>query len=434
VAESKTVTATVAGFTLTTTVTFTAGVPSSANSSITASPSSVVANGTSTTTLTVTIRDAQGNVLPNVTVNLSSTGTANAFTPASGTTNGSGVFTATLSSTRAEAKTVTASGSGYSVSTGVTFTAGNPVAANSTLTATPRNVASDGVSTTTLAVVLRDQFNNPVSGQSVSFSATGSNNLWTPSTPSGSTDSTGTFSVRLASTTKETKTVTATTSFFALMTDVTFGCTVLVLGDDQTTHTNNFATALSNAGLVPTVVNNGGINYTGTPAASNFTAVVVMVGNNFETDMPAAGQTAITSANSSGTGVVLMEWAAYHVLNNRWQTLRNLLLFSRTSGVSGNLTFSLESSGHPIWEGVPGTFTTSVAMGANVGNTLINGGQRIAGCSQCSSIGVAVRDSVGRIVQLAHAGNWNNGGTAWTSDANTTRMTVNSVRWAGRCQ
>ena len=94
----------------TTTVAFTAGTTASAaKSSVAASPSSVTANGVATTTVTVTVEDANGNLIPNAAVTLSSTGSGDHFGAASGTTNALGVFTTTLSSTTAASDTITAS-------------------------------------------------------------------------------------------------------------------------------------------------------------------------------------------------------------------------------------------------------------------------------------------------------------------------------------
>ena len=82
--------------------------PSAANSSITASPTTVLADGTSTTTLTVTAKDAAGDLMSGATVTLSATGTGNSFAPVSGVTDANGVFTATLDSSVVENETVQA--------------------------------------------------------------------------------------------------------------------------------------------------------------------------------------------------------------------------------------------------------------------------------------------------------------------------------------
>lgn len=412
--------------------------PDRAASQLSAMPATAVADGAEQVALRLVVKDAQGNAVPDQAVSLSATGTGNTLSPSSGTTDASGVFTATLVSTRAEAKTVTATAGAASLTASVTFTPGAPSGAHSTLVASPSRLALG--SSTTLTVTVLDANNNPVPGVAVSLSASGSSNVFTPSPPEGTTNASGVYSASLTSSTQETKTVTALVhaGAFALTANVTFGCKVLILGDDQTTGTENVSNALQSAGLTPTLVANGSINYAGTPAASDFQAVLVLVGNNYQTDMPLDGQSNVVNANTAGTGVVLLEWAAYHAQNNRWTTLKNLLLLERSNGAQGKLTFTLESPGHPIWAGLPTSFTTVYSLGANIGNTLLNGGVRIAGCTECASTGVVVKDATGRIVQIAHAGNYNtaftNSAATWKNDTNTTQMLVNAVKWAGRCQ
>jgi hypothetical protein len=78
-------------------------------SSATANPASdVVADGTATSTITVTVRDAHGNPVAGRTVQLASTGTNNTLVQPAGTTDASGVATGTIASTLAETKTLTA--------------------------------------------------------------------------------------------------------------------------------------------------------------------------------------------------------------------------------------------------------------------------------------------------------------------------------------
>ena len=78
-----------------------------------ANPGSVTADGVSTTTLTVTVEDAQGNLVPNAAVTLLGSGAGDVFGQTSGTTNAQGVFTTTLSSATAQAAdTITATEGG----------------------------------------------------------------------------------------------------------------------------------------------------------------------------------------------------------------------------------------------------------------------------------------------------------------------------------
>ncbi len=88
-------------------------------------------------------------------------------------------------------------------------TAGSPDSSTSSVTANPTSgVLADSVQTSTITVVVRDQYSNPVSGQSVTLASTGSNNTITQ--PAGATDGTGTTTGTIATTSAETKTITAT--------------------------------------------------------------------------------------------------------------------------------------------------------------------------------------------------------------------------------
>jgi hypothetical protein len=212
------------------------------------------------------------------------------------------------------------------------------------------------------------------------------------------------------------------------------GCnkTALVLADTDAASNTAYQTILQNAGFTVNVIASGSVNYAGNPAATGFGVVIVSPGTTYTTDMPAGGQTAIVTAQAGKTGVVFTEWAAYQVSNARYATLAPLILFPRAGGTTAALQFTLTAANHPLWTGLPNTFTTNVAMGANTGNTLQNGGVQIATCTQCTSLGVAARPSPnGRIVQLAHAAAYN--GAAWYNDANVAKLTANAALWGAGC-
>jgi Big-like domain-containing protein/VCBS repeat protein len=96
--------------------------PDATKSTLAVSKADVTANGTDTTVVTVTVRDAYDNPVPGLTVSLSATGSPNTFSPAaSGNTSGAGVFTASWSSTQSGVKTLTASIVVGTLRTTVTF-------------------------------------------------------------------------------------------------------------------------------------------------------------------------------------------------------------------------------------------------------------------------------------------------------------------------
>ena len=111
-------------------MTFVAGAPSSTTSTLVASPGSVTADGVTTTTLTVTVRDAEGNAVAGQSVTVGANGSGNTFGATSGTTNASGVFTTTLASTKAQVETVTATEGAASETAAVTFVNAGPIVKN----------------------------------------------------------------------------------------------------------------------------------------------------------------------------------------------------------------------------------------------------------------------------------------------------------------
>ena len=117
VAEAKTVSVTVAGVTLTQkpSVTFIHGAPSATTTTLVASPTSVLADGTSTATVVLTVMNTFGNAVPGQAASLLGTGLGNKFTPASGSSNASGLFTSLWTSTVAEPKKAAATVGSFTV-------------------------------------------------------------------------------------------------------------------------------------------------------------------------------------------------------------------------------------------------------------------------------------------------------------------------------
>ena len=163
VAETKTITVTIAGTQINEqpTVTFTGQGVSAANSTAVASPNSgVVADGVSTSTITVTAIDGSGDPLSGKTVTLSVSGSGNILTqPAS--TGANGQTAGTLQSTVSETKTITVTVDGTVINAKptVTFVAGpaTQIAFTSEPVTTPA-----GVTMADVVVQIEDQYSNGV--------------------------------------------------------------------------------------------------------------------------------------------------------------------------------------------------------------------------------------------------------------------------------
>src|SRR5262249_18268459 len=151
----------------------------------------VAANGSSQAAITVTVHDAAGNPVAGQAVSLAASGTMNNLSANQGTTNASGVLTATLASSTAETKTITATIGSIMLTAQVTFVAGG-AGPGSTLMIAPNNVVADGVAAETATVQLYDANNNVLAGTAVSLRASGNGTIINNAT--GTTDANGRFS------------------------------------------------------------------------------------------------------------------------------------------------------------------------------------------------------------------------------------------------
>lgn len=141
--------------------------------------------------------------------------------------------------------------------------------------------------------------------------------------------------------------------------------------------------------MVVTRVSNGAATYTGTPNAANFGVVFIGNGDDWSVDMPATGQTSIYNAATSGpTGVIFTEWSSFAIYpnENRYTILAPLLLAkyggSDSRGVAQTFT-SLVS--HPIWTGLPNSFTTNYATSCSLFASINSQATEIAKCGAYAS-------------------------------------------------
>jgi adhesin/invasin len=125
--------------------------------------------------LTATVHDLFGNPVEGATVTFATASPSATFVqpPA---TDASGVATGSVTSTLAQALTVSAStggGAAFAGTAGVTFVPGAPSAVASTLVPTPASVDADGITSISLLATVKDEFGNAVPGASVTLSASG---------------------------------------------------------------------------------------------------------------------------------------------------------------------------------------------------------------------------------------------------------------------
>ncbi|WP_224368155.1 FG-GAP-like repeat-containing protein [Hyalangium versicolor] len=184
-----------------------AGTPSLLTSTLTVAPASLAADNVAEATITVTVKDSYGNPVPNQSVVLAVSGVNNTLTASSGTSGTDGKFVAKLRSTTAEVKNVDATAASLTLPTAtVTFVAGPVSTLN--LVAVPTQLEANGTDKTTLTATVEDSFGNRVPNVAITFTATGSGNIFNPG--DGNTDANGQRIAGLSSTVTGVKTVTAT--------------------------------------------------------------------------------------------------------------------------------------------------------------------------------------------------------------------------------
>ncbi|MGO8862365.1 MAG: beta strand repeat-containing protein [Acidimicrobiales bacterium] len=208
--DSVTVTQTVA-------VIFTAGVPQVSQSSVQASPSAVPADGTTASTITVTVEDHNGNAVPGVTITLAALSGSSVITPSSGVlTNASGQATFKVTDATAENVLYRATDTTDNLplvgeEVGVTFGTPPPtvpVIADSDIVASSTTVPADGRSSAMVEVILNDDNGLPLSGKEVTLVPMSIHAVVSPAT--ATTDSNGMATFTVTDTTSENVTFTAT--------------------------------------------------------------------------------------------------------------------------------------------------------------------------------------------------------------------------------
>ncbi|ECJ2314670.1 hypothetical protein FNI86_24085, partial [Salmonella enterica subsp. salamae] len=128
--------------------------------------------GTATNAVQAKVTDANGNVVPNATVNFSA-GNGGAITTAAVTTDANGLASTTLTNVTAGVTKVTAAVDGHSQSVDTTFVADSSSATiiNGDLVVTKDNAKADGTATNAVQAKVTDANGNVVPNVTVNFSA-----------------------------------------------------------------------------------------------------------------------------------------------------------------------------------------------------------------------------------------------------------------------
>ena len=401
---SATVSGTVNGSSITdtATVTFTGPGPASgATSQITASPTSIPADGTSTSTITVELRDASGTPLTSGGDNVqlsTSAGTLGAVND-----NGDGTYTTTLtSSSTGGSATVsgTVNGSAITDTAIVTFTGpGPPSGATSQITASPTSIPANGTSTSTITVELRDASNTPLTtgGATVALSTTAG-------TLSGVTDNgNGTYTATLTSpSTTGSATVSGTVNGSAINDTavVTFTAVATRLEFVQQP-TNEQAGASISPAITVRAVDNGGTTITA------FTGnVTIAISSN-----PGGGTLSGTTTVAAVNGVATFGNLSINRTGNGYTlaasatglTGATSAAFSITPGPASPATSQITAAPTSIPANGTSTSTITVQLRDALGNNLTSGGALVALNTTGGNLGAVTNNGDGTYTAILTA-------------------------------
>jgi len=209
---------------------------------VSVSPTSIHADGTSMATVTATVGDSGGNPVVGDSITFSSDGT-NTFGAATGTTDANGLYSTTITSTTTPgtvtitAADATLSGTAKLIQTGPATTV--------TVAASPNPIVADGKSTSTATATVTDANGNPVSGDPVAFSSNDPSDQVSATTPGPSP---GTYTATITS---------STAAGLVTITAVDSSVTPNVSGSGFLTQTSGTAGGVAVSLTPPTLVANG---------------------------------------------------------------------------------------------------------------------------------------------------------------------------------
>jgi 5-hydroxyisourate hydrolase-like protein (transthyretin family) len=188
-------------------------------STVTAAPAEVAADGIAESTITVTLKDASGKGVGGKKVTVKADGGSSVIVPAEKVSDASGKATFTVKNTVAEQVVYTAKDETDNVTlsnkaTVVFETKGSSTGeetssvTQSSVEASPDQLAADGTAESTITVTLRNKYGRPVSGKTVSLAADSASSVVSPA--QGVSDASGVVAFKTKNTVAEQVWYTAT--------------------------------------------------------------------------------------------------------------------------------------------------------------------------------------------------------------------------------
>ena len=349
------------------TVYFVPGEASVAKSTISVSPSSVTADGSTAATISVKLKDAYGNLLTKATdiiVLTSSRGSSDTITEAS---YSNGVYKATITSTLTGSATISATINGSSITSGnatVTFTPGAVNLAQSTLTVSPTSVTADGSTTATISIQLKDAYGNTLT--STSNTVTVISSRGTSDTITQSSYASGVYKATIKSTLTGTATISGTVNGSAITS-----------GDATVTFTPGTASAVKST----ISVSPSSVKIDGTTAA----VITVQLKDAYGNNLTASGDTVtLTSSRGSSDTIGTVTYSS-----DGAYTATILSTVAGTATISGKVNSAAITTGNATV-----AFTSGTASAAKSTISVSPSSVKIDGTTT-ATITVQVKDAYG---------------------------------------
>jgi hypothetical protein len=323
--------------------------PSAGQSVISASPETIAADGSATSTITVQVKSFSGADMTSggATVELATTlGTLGSVTD-----NSDGTYTATLTAgTATGVATITGALNGDAITDTalVTFAAGPVSAPQSTISAAPGSIVADGTSTATVTLQAKDANGNELDagGAAVVFFTTAG------TIGAANDEGDGTYTAQLTSSTSlETATVTATIDGNAVTDDA---AVAFVAGPAVSLQVEAPASATGNLEFVVTVTARDAMGH----VASGYTGTVAVTSTATSAVLPADHTFSAPDAGVHAFTVVLN--TAGDITVTATDTATSSITGSDVVSVKGNTTTGLTTSVNPSLVGQSVTFTATV--------------------------------------------------------------------------
>ncbi len=163
------------------------------------------------------------------------------------------------------------------------------------------------------------------------------------------------------------------------------------------------------------------------PPIAGYHAIVILRGNHYLESMSEESQRAIVNAVENGVGLVVDEWFGYYA-TTRTPILEPLLPNTAATYVSGETSYQIVRSDHPVVQGLPASFALP-SHSRGVGTTRRDG-EALMKDSEGNAVVIAGTARAGRVVWFGAADHYSS--FDWLESRELTAAFAHALGWASR--